>query len=262
MDKKQKFLTVFTVLLQILLMSEVNARDHSQDIYVYEPKGLYFANKSEKLEKYYYRANREIRGIDVSKWQGDIDWRKVKESGISFAMIRDGYGIKSPKQVDTHFHKNMKEAKANGINCGVYHYSYAANRDEAVAEADFCLETIKGYKFEYPVSFDMEEKRFIHLGREKLTEICEAFCDRMRQRGYYVTIYTYYYWIKDYLIADRLFSKYDLWLARYNWTPGYTCGMWQHSSEGTLNGITERVDFDIAYFDYPKINKELHLNGF
>lgn len=262
MDKKEKFLIVFAVLLQIFLMISVDARDYSKDVYVYDRKGLYFANSKENIKKYYYRLDKGLRGIDVSKWQGDINWQKVKESGISFAMIRDGYGMKFPNQTDRYFHKNVMGAKKNNINCGVYHYSYASNKNEAVAEADFCWETIRGYKFEYPVSFDIEEKRLQCLGRERLTGICEAFCDRMRQRGYYVTIYTYHYWVKDYLIEDRLFSKYDLWLARYNWCPGYTCGMWQHSSEGIVNGIRSRVDLDIAYFDYPRINKELHLNGF
>ncbi len=262
MYKKNKILIKTIILFQLSLIFNTYARDYSKDVYVYEKKGFYFSNEDENIKKYYFRENKAIKGIDVSKWQGNINWCEVKEAGIDFAMIRDGYGRKFPHQVDGYFHKNVKEAKNNGIKCGIYHYSYASNVEEAIAEAEFCIENIKNYKFEYPIAFDIEERRLRNLGCERLTEICDAFCNKMRQKGYYVTIYTYYYWVKNFLIADRLFGKYDLWLARYNWCPGYLCGIWQYTSGGEIHGIGGRVDCNISYFDYPQIIKELNLNGF
>lgn len=101
----------------------------------------------------------EFKGIDVSKWQENIDWKKVKNAGIDFAIIREGYGKKSPTQIDKKFKENIESAKSVGINCGVYHYSYADSIDDAVNEAQFCLENIQGYTLEYPVIFDVEVRQ-------------------------------------------------------------------------------------------------------
>lgn len=101
----------------------------------------------------------EFKGIDVSKWNGIIDWYKVKKEGIDFAIIREGYGKKSPTQIDKKFKENIESAKSVGINCGVYHYSYADSMDDAVNEAQFCLENIQGYTLEYPVIFDVEVRQ-------------------------------------------------------------------------------------------------------
>lgn len=260
---KKKKLLVFVMLLNIFIAFSVNSRDYSKDKYLYDKKGLHFLSRDLGINKFYPRAKVKIKGIDVSKWQGYIDWKKVKESGVKFAIIRDGYGKKSPKQIDKYFRTNINGAKKYGIPCGVYHYSYANSKHDAVAEADFCLENIKPYKLEYPIVFDIEENRLKSLGRTKLTDICEAFCERIRSKGYYVSIYTYPDWIRNFLYSRRLFGKYDLWLARHeNWQPGYICGMWQYSSKESIKGIKGNTDCSISYFDYPKIMKDLHLNGF
>ncbi len=246
----------------VLISKNFYARDYSKDVYRYQDDGLYFFNSELSLDRYYPR-DCVRRGIDVSKWQGDIDWEKVREAGIEFAIIRDGYGRKDENQIDKFFHKNIKEAQENGIKCGVYHYSYARNEEEAGLEADFCMENIKPYKLEYPIAFDIEEKSLIPLGREKLTDICCAFCDRIRSKGYYVIIYTNLNWVRNFLVSDILFSTYDLWLARYKVSqPRYSCGAWQQTSSGNVRGINGNVDCDMSYFDYPKIMEELNLNGF
>lgn len=205
----------------------------------------------------------KYKGIDVSSWQGLIDWNKVKNSGVSFAMIREGYGKSDPKQVDKYFHRNIKRAQEQGINCGVYHYSYAKSVGDAINEAEFCLQNIKDYKLEYPVAFDIEDNSMNCLGRRTLTDICKAFCSRIEQSGYYVCIYTNSNWLENYLYKDELLNNYDLWLAHwYADSPKYQCGIWQHSDKGEINGINGKVDLNVSYKNYPRIMKIKGLNGF
>ena len=255
---------MFLIVLIFIAPYYANSRDYTKDIYYYDKSGLHFSNKDLGINKFYRRFEVQVKGIDVSKWQGVIDWEKVNNSGIKFAIIRDGYGKKSTKQIDRFFRINMKNVKEQGIPCGVYHYSYASNGYEARAEADFCLENVKLYKLEYPVAFDIEDYKLRYLGKNKLTDICRSFCDRIREKGYYVAIYTNFDWVNHLLYKDALFNKYDLWMARYNnWQAGYTCGIWQYSKCGIINGINPaKTCLNIAYFDYPKIIKELNLNGF
>lgn len=260
---KKKLFIIFPALVSVFSLCNVHSRDYSKDIYSYRKNELKVYNKEDKIYKCYERGNEKKRGIDVSKWQGKVNWELVKQNKVEFAMIREGYGVKSPSQKDSFFAHNVTQAHKNGIGCGVYHYSYADNEYEAEAEAEFCLENINGYKFEYPVVFDIEENKIKDLGKNKITDICKAFCNKIRKKGYYVGIYTNLDWVKNFLNSDNLFSEYDLWLARYNsWGPGYTCGIWQHTSSGRVNGIEGNVDCDICYFDYPRMMKELKLNGF
>lgn len=230
------------------------------DHYKYTDKGLEYTSKELKLKKFYPRNKVSRKGIDVSKWQGKIDWKKVKKSGVEFVIIREGYGRKFPNQTDKEFHSNMKAAKSVGMKCGIYHFSYALSESEAVAEAEFCLENIRGYSFEYPVAFDIEIDEYARLGKRKLTDICKAFCNRLRKEGYYVCVYANFNWVTNFLYMNELGSSYDLWLARYNNLADHICGMWQYSSVGKINGIYGHVDLDVCYFDYPLITKELKLN--
>ena len=203
------------------------------------------------------------KGIDVSSWQGEIDWKKVKNSGIEFAMIREGYGRKEPNQIDKYFHTNIKNAQKNGIYCGVYHYSYAVSVDDAINEANFCMENIKNYKLEFPIAFDIEDKSMVKLGRQTLTDICKAFCDTLENNSYYTVIYTNPNWLENYLYKDELLSKYDLWLADwYKDTPSYSCGIWQFSDKGSVYGISGDVDMNLSYKNYVQIIKSNNLNGF
>jgi len=204
-----------------------------------------------------------LSGIDVSKHNGTINWKSVKPSGFDFAMIREGYGVSSPNQVDSRFHENIKNAQKAGIYCGVYHYSYAVSTTEAVKEAKFCLENIKGYQLEYPVAFDIEDASLLKLTTRQRTDICKAFCETIEDAGYYVMIYANLDWFRTKLFYSELSKDYDIWLAQWQISkPSLSCGIWQTSSNGQANGISGPVDFDVSYKDYPKIMKNKHLNNF
>lgn len=203
----------------------------------------------------------EFRGIDVSKWQGNIDWNRVKASGVDFAILRVGYGSVS-SQKDPTFEDNYQNAKAAGIPVGAYHYSYAKDIAGAKREAQTFLEWIKGKQFEYPVVFDIEESATYNLGRNTVSEIIKTFCSIVEAAGYYVSVYTNKNWL-DHVVSDEVKSKYDTWLAQWTSTPSYVgpYGMWQYTSSGTVDGISGRVDMDIAYKNYPEIIKRKQLNG-
>ena len=204
----------------------------------------------------------EFKGIDVSKWQGEINWEKVKASGINFAILREGYGKKSPLQIDKKFKENYEKAKSAGINIGIYHYSYANSVSDAKSEADFCLENINGLKFEYPICFDIEEKEMLKLSNETRTEIVKTFCQEIEKAGYYAMFYCNLNWLENYLNFEEL-KQYDLWLA--NWgrgEPPKKCGIWQYSSQGKIDGINGNADLNISYKNYPEIMKSNGLNGF
>ena len=205
----------------------------------------------------------EIRGIDVSKWNGNINWEKVKNAGISFAIVREGYGKKDPKQIDKKFKDNINGAKSVGIHTGVYHYSYADSIEDAVNEAHFCLENIQGLRLEYPIVFDIEDKEQLKLNNRQRTDIVKAFCSEIERAGYYAAFYCNLNWLNNYLIRDELLPKYDLWLAEWNKDkPSCSCGLWQYSSVGKVDGINGNVDLNVAYKDYANIMKNKGLNGF
>lgn len=202
------------------------------------------------------------KGIDVSKWNGKIDFQAVKNDGTDFLIIREGYGKKDPKQVDKLFHRNIQEAQKVGLPVGVYHYSYADSVSDAKAEAEFCLENIQGYKLEYPVVFDLEDRTQLALTNRQRTDIVKAFCNEIEASGYYAMLYTNLNWYKNYLYSEEL-RKYDLWLAQWDVAaPSVECGIWQKSDKGTIDGISGNVDLNEAFKDYPAIMKIRGLNGF
>ncbi len=204
------------------------------------------------------------KGIDVSSWQRDINWHRVKQSGISFAFIRAGFGRNEPNQVDRKFHEHIRNAKAAGIKCGAYHYSYAVSPRDAVNEANFFLSIIKGYKLEYPVVFDIEEPSMVKLGRRTLTDICKAFCSTVKNAGYYVMIYTNLYWLRNNLYPEEL-KEYPLWLSQYNYEPSPEFAyhsIWQYTSQGHVDGINGNIDINLSKINFFRIIKHKHLNGF
>lgn len=221
-----------------------------------------------------------IKGIDVSEWQGNLtknNWLKVKNSGIQFAILRCGYttyGKSKKKYVDRYFENNYKICKEIGLPIGVYYYSCATSENEAKEEANFVLSLIKNKKFEYPVVIDTEDNHNINkstnspvsqasIGKYKLTPIIKTFCEIIESKGYYVSIYASTYWFKNNLILEDL-KLYDKWIAQWSKTVSvsYKYGMWQYSSQGTVNGLSGNIDLDYAYLDYPEIMKKNGLNGF
>lgn len=221
-----------------------------------------------------------IKGIDVSEWQGNLtknNWLKVKNSGIQFAILRCGYttyGKSKKKYVDRYFENNYKICKEIGLPIGVYYYSCATSETEAKEEANFVLSLIKNKKFEYPVVIDTEDNHNINkstnspvsqasIGKYKLTPLIKTFCEIIESKGYYVSIYASTYWFKNNLILEDL-KLYDKWIAQWSKTVSvsYKYGMWQYSSQGTVNGLSGNIDLDYAYLDYPEIMKKNGLNGF
>lgn len=192
------------------------------------------------------------KGIDVSKHQGKIDWKKVS-AGIEFCIVRAGYG-KSASQKDERFEENYKGCKDNGIPCGVYWYSYATSVEQAKEEAKTCLSILAGRELQYPVYFDIEEKTTFAKGKETVSEIAKAFCDETEKAGYWAGIYMSASPAAEYL-TDAVRNRYAMWIAdyRYKDKAHYSGphGVWQSSSTGRVNGISGDVDTDICYTDYP-----------
>lgn len=204
-----------------------------------------------------------VHGIDISQWQGyNVDFKKIKAAGVKFVMLRAGYG-RYISQKDPTFEGNYARAKAAGLDVGVYWYSYAQNASEAKAEAETCIEAIKGKKFEYPVFFDLEEGKQFALGKNVCSAMVEAFCDRLEKSGYFAGLYMSRSPLTQY-ITPNVQKKYTLWVAEYGSKCNYggSIGIWQNSSTWKVAGINGNVDHNYAYVDYAKIIKEGGFNGF
>lgn len=203
-----------------------------------------------------------VKGIDVSQYQGSIDFEKVKAAGIGYVMIRAGYG-RYASQKDPCFEANYKGAKAAGLPVGVYWYSYAKTEAEARQEAAVCLEIIKGKQFEYPIYFDLEESSQFRLGKSACSGMVSAFCSELEKAGYFAGLYISRSPLQTY-ITSEVANRYALWIAEYasrcNYSGSY--GMWQYSSSGTVPGISGKVDMDYCYEDYPTLIKTAGLNGY
>ncbi len=196
-----------------------------------------------------------IMGIDVSKWNGKIDWNAVKNSGVNYAIIRCGYRgssagslIEDPKYVD-----NIKGATAAGINVGVYFFTQAIDEREAVEEASMVLELVKNYRISYPIFLDVESSggRADSIDVQTRTAVCRAFCQTIQNAGYTAGIYANKNWLENKIDAGAL-SAYKIWLAQYAAAPTYTgrYDMWQYRSTGTVGGISGNVDMNLSYLGY------------
>lgn len=199
--------------------------------------------------------------IDVSTWQGNIDWSKVKADGVQGAIIRAGFGNVA-SQKDNKFERNYTNAKAVGMPIGAYWYSYATSVADAKKEAEVCLSILKGKQFEYPIYYDLEDPSMTGCGKSVLTQIATTFCETLESAGYYVGIYSNPNWLKNYLDYNTV-KKYTLWLAHWGVSePSYKCGLWQYSSSGSVSGISGRVDMNWGYQDFPTEIKNGKFNGF
>ena len=209
------------------------------------------------------------KGIDVSQWQGTIDWDKVKAAGIEFAMIRAGWG---QNNIDTQFVRNISECNRVGIPCGIYWFSYAYTEAMAIREAEYALAAVEPYKLEYPIAFDWEgdslnyaKKNGVTPTKTLVSAMARAFCKRLEQAKYYAQVYTNPSYLSTYFDAD-IPKEFDIWLAQWptkpdpNSKPSQAGGIWQYTSSGSVNGISGRVDMDAGYYDYPAIIKANGLN--
>lgn len=187
-----------------------------------------------------------IKCIDVSEWQGTIDWKKVKESGIEFAILRAGFGRES-SQIDDEFERNYNNAKKAGIKLGAYWYSYADSVADAEREAKACLTVLKGKTFELPIYYDLEDKSQLNFSKKTLTAIAIMFCNTVKAKGFNVGVYASLNWFTNYLDYEVLKKHYSIWLAQYYNTNQLDCDIWQHTSEGTVKGILNAVDLNVIF---------------
>ena len=192
-----------------------------------------------------------VKGIDVSEFQGSIDFEKAKKQ-IDFVIVRAGYG-RLPSQKDKFFEENYKNAKAAGLKVGAYWFSYADSAEDAKREAKACIEVIKGKKFEYPVYFDIERKEQFDKGKEFCSDLVTAFCTELEKAGYFTGFYISRSPLQSF-ITPEVAKRYALWVAEYGEKLNYDgqYGMWQYTSGGEVDGISGRVDLDYCYVDYPE----------
>lgn len=199
----------------------------------------------------------KIIGIDVSKHQGTINWEKVKADaqGIDFVLMRAGYG---KNQKDICFENNYLGVKKIGLPLGVYWYCYATNASEALDEAKYCVECLKGKQIDLPVFYDVEEAKSFG----KASEIIETFCSYLENKGYYAGVYCSESVVKTY--CPGITARYIGWIANWIKKPGnipYAC--WQYSSKGKVNGISGPVDLDnwLSEDSFINVQKNIYEQG-
>ena len=197
-------------------------------------------------------------GIDVSQYQGEIDWERVKEH-IDFAILRCGYGQDIPGQDDPTFKRNADECTRLGIPFGVYLYSYATDERVALSEARHVMRLVKDYKMEYPVYLDLEDPRIGRLTNEQIERNCRVWADELARNNYFPGFYASYYWWTSKL-TGALFTRYTRWVARYAEELGAEgFDMWQYTDKGFVEGINAPVDRNYAFRDFPA---EIRAGGY
>lgn len=210
-----------------------------------------------------FDGQKRTYGIDVSYYQRNIDWNRVKAAGIDYAIIRVGYrgwGSAGTLVTDENFYTYLKGAKAAGLKVGVYFFTQAITTEEAREEAKYVLSRLDGESLDMPVYFDTEnsdnpaEGRADNAGLTKSsrTKICRAFCDTINDAGYTAGIYASKYWLTYEIDGDALGDDYPIWLAHYTRQTDYSgeYGMWQFTGSGSVDGISVAVDCNVLYGDY------------
>ena len=203
----------------------------------------------------------KLEGIDVSSYQGTINWPSVAKSK-HFAIIRAGTGWNGDNNEDSNFEENYQNAKNAGVKVGAYWYSYARNVEEAKREAEYFMSHLEGKQFEWPVYYDIEEQSQFDAGIQD--DIAKAFCDILEANQYYCGIYSGA-WVLSHTFNSDTKTRYTIWVA--NWgvdKPSYSGNydVWQKSSSGSVNGISVDVDLDEGYTNFEPIMQKYHLNGY
>lgn len=226
-------------------------------LHVYEPKSVTGGGSSEEVTSTDFNAVLEehknkdtLVGIDVSKWQGAIDFSKVKEAGAEFVIIRVGHqnGVGGEYVLDPYFKRNIKEALENKLKVGIYFYSYADNKKEARKQAEWVIKQIKDYDITLPIAFDFEcfsSFTSMNLSLHDLNEVAETYFSTLEAKGYDTMLYG----SKNYLNAIWKYNTNKVWLAHYTDKTDYDKDymMWQLCQDGVIDGINGFVDIDILY---------------
>lgn len=192
------------------------------------------------------------QGIDVSSFQGDIDWEQVKAAGVDYAIIRIGYGSEN---VDQYWRRNVEECERLGIPWGAYLYSYADDANGAALEANFVIEQLRGLTPDLPIYYDLEEEKYYNPAEVDFATVAKTFCGKLEAAGFTPGIYANKKWWTTYL-TDSCFDQWDRWVAQYNtvctYEGDYT--MWQYTSQGTVPGIKGRVNPDGSQDPHVDVN--------
>lgn len=191
-------------------------------------------------------------GVDVSEFQGVIDWGKAKNAGVEFAILRCGFGQDFEKQDDKQFERNAAECEKLDIPYGVYLYSYATDTAKAKSEAEHVLRLVKGKKLTYPVFYDLEDNgTTAKCPKSVIGDMAEVFCNTIEKAGYKVGIYASTSWFNS-ILTDSRFDKWDKWVAQYYKECQYGKPYigWQYSSTTKVDGISTNCDVNYFYKDY------------
>ena len=190
-----------------------------------------------------------IKGIDVSEFQGNIDWNKVKADGVEFAILRVGFGMDTTSQDDKYIERNIEECERLNIPYGVYLFSYANTVEKAKSEAEHTLRLIKGHNLKMGVWYDIEDNSTSgSVSKETLTNIINTYCSTIKNAGYEVGIYASLNWLEN-KIESSVQKKYLIWVAQYYTECQYKgkYDMWQYASDGSVNGISGNCDMNYLY---------------
>ena len=209
--------------------------------------------------------SRVTKGVDISTYNTNIDYANMARQ-IDYAILRcgfTGYGPGKSLNKDAQFENHYAGFSKQGLPMGVYYYSCAATMTEAIKEAKYVLDLVKGKKFLYPIYIDVEDSYHMQkLSKKELSEVVLAFCRTIENSGYYTGIYANTYWWNN-EIDQTILADIDKWVAHYKvQTPGVQGDMWQYTETGKLNGHTGDLDLNYCYKDYPAIIKAAGLNGY
>ena len=211
-----------------------------------------------------------MKGIDVSTYQRNVDYKKLKAAGVEYVIIRASYGdvLSFPSQKDPMFESHYKAATAAGLHVGAYHFTYALTPEKAKREAQGFMSVIKGKKFDMPVYIDLESEPSsgylpFKTGKANCSAMVKAFCDELEKNNYWAGLYISRSPLQDYITTD-VASRFSLWVAEYASKCNYsgTVDIWQFTSTARYDGYNGALDADICYKDYPSLIRNAGKNGY
>lgn len=216
-----------------------------------------------------YVEGKEIlaKGVDISAWNGEINWDELREAGIEFVILKAGSSLGK----DAAFEENYARAKSEGFGVGCYFYTYFHDLEDAAADAALFMEWLVGKQFDYPVYLDLEETSLESLDRELLTSMSRLFIETLQANGYYCGLYVNNNWLKNLLNTEKVTTWFDVWYARWPlsgeavWPDSFgesRMGIWQYSAQGKIGTHAALFDMNVAFFDYPTYIKSLGYNGY